>query len=115
MENSWIYLPEGGYPKSRTKVNVLVLSRSRDPYYDKGQPGRAYATTAYFTLANDGTRNWYDVIMDDDMSCAFFNEYDCCEDYEELESEHPDHSWDSYIVAWQPMPPRACEPAAAVP
>jgi len=103
MEDKWIYLPEGGYPKKKGKVHVLVLSRSRDPYHDKGEPGRVYVTTAYFRQDDDGTRNWFDVILEDDMGYAFVNEYDCCEDYEPQE-EHPDGSYDSYIVAWQPMP-----------
>jgi len=104
MEDRWIYLPDGGYPKSKTKVNVLVLSRSRDPYYDRGKPGRVYSTTGYFLIDDDGKRNWYDVILDDDMGYAFINEYDCCEDYDSQAKEHPNHSYDAYIVAWQPMP-----------
>ena len=35
MEDKWIYLPEGGYPKNKTKVHVLVLSRYRDPFHDE--------------------------------------------------------------------------------
>lgn len=104
MEDKWIPLPEGGYPKNKTKVHVLVLSISRDPYHDKGEPGRVYATTAYFRQDDDGTRNWYDVILEDDMGVTFVNEYDSCEDFEPLDEEHPDGSFDSYIVAWQPMP-----------
>lgn len=104
VEDKWIYLPEGGYPKNKTKVHVLVLSRCRDPYHDKGEPGRVYVTTAYFRQDDDGTRHWFDVILEDDMGYSFVNEYDSCEDFEPLDAEHPDGSFDSYIVAWQPMP-----------
>jgi len=104
VEDKWIYLPEGGYPKNKTKVHVLVLSRYRDPFHDDGAPGLACSTTAYFRQDADGTRNWFDVILEDDMGVAFINEYNSCEDYEPLDEEHPDGSFDSYIVAWQPMP-----------
>ena len=101
MEDRWIYLPEGGYPKNNTKVYVLLLELFRDPYYDKGEPGEAFVTSATFTQENDGTRKWHNV---GDASTVIQNESHYFESFDIVNEDHPDESWDSYIIAWQPMP-----------
>ncbi len=104
MEDKWIYLPEGGYPKNKSKVHVLVLSLFRDPYYDKGAPGVAYASSATFEQDDEGTRKWSKVITEGGSESDFINETEYFEAFDFVNENHPDGSWDSYIVAWQPMP-----------
>ncbi len=104
MQDTWKGLPDGGYPADKQPVIILMLCRYRDPYYNKGKEGFITITTATFRKYED-RREWQDIPTPEYDDFIFMRgEYECHEDYDEANKQHPDMTDDTYIVAWQPMP-----------
>ena len=104
MQDNWIYLPDGGYPADKQAVIILILTRYRDPHYNKGKEGFVDVKTAIFRSFDD-RREWQDIPVSECDDFIFIRgEYECHKDYNEPNKPHPDMTDDTYIVAWQPMP-----------
>ena len=104
MQDNWISLPDGGYPADKQAVIILMLTQYRDPFYNKGKEGLVSITTATFRKYED-RQEWQDIPTPEYDGFIFMRgEYECHEDYDELNKQHPDMTDDTYILAWKPMP-----------